>query len=684
MSPSLSNKDQVAWKAINAVRCLAADAVCKANSGHPGAPMGLAPTAYTLWSQHMRFSAKHSNWINRDRFVLSNGHACALQYTLLHLLGYKVGLEDLKQFRQLNSITPGHPERGHTDGIEVTTGPLGQGFSNAVGFALAESHLAAIFNRPDFPIIDNHTYVFAGDGCLQEGVASEAASLAGHLQLGKLICIYDDNHISIDGDINVAFTEDVLARFAAYGWHTQAVDDGNEDLESISKAIDIAKSVTDKPSIIKVRTTIGFGSLIQGTGKVHGAPLSADDLAQVKERFGFDPKVNFHVPSDAQDTWSAIAKKGEEAYESWSSLFSSYQNKHPELAEELMRRFKGHLPTDWKKSLPTFTPADKAVATRKLSEGVLNALCPLMPELMGGSADLTGSNLTRWQGAEDFQPESTGLGSRRGRYIRYGVREHGMAGVSNGLAAYGGVIPFCATFLNFISYALGSVRLSALSKSRIIYIMTHDSIGLGEDGPTHQPVETLAGLRALPDLLVLRPADGNEVSGAYAVALENFHRPSVICLTRQGLPHLEGSSIDAVYKGAYALPGPSSPKIILTATGSEVPICVDTAKILESQGIPARVVSFPCWELFEEQPQEYRESVFPKGIPVMSVEAMSTCGWSKYAHASYGLNTFGMSAPYQEIYKKLGLDPENLANKAKEVVQFYTKEPIAHLVAKPF
>ncbi|KAJ1971863.1 Transketolase [Dimargaris xerosporica] len=677
--------DNLDWTAINTIRTLAADVVQKANSGHPGAPMGCAPMAHLLFTRYLKANPKNSNWYNRDRFVLSNGHACALQYILLHLMGYQVTMDDLKSFRQLDSKTPGHPENHHTDGVEVTTGPLGQGFANAVGMAAAEAHMAATFNRPNFPMVDNYTFAICGDGCLQEGVCAEAASLAGHLKLGKLIVLYDDNHVSIDGDTNLGFTENVTKRFEAYDWHVQRVANGDEDLDGIAKAIEAAKAVTDKPSIISIRTTIGKGATKEGTAGVHGSPLGDDDVAAVKAKFGFDPNEKFAVPQEVYNAYHKVAQHGQQAEDQWNQLFKKYEAEFPDLAKDLARRLAGKLPEGWKKALPRYTPADKALATRKFSEIALTALAEKIPELIGGSADLTGSNLTRWKGAEDFQPSSTGLGSYAGRYFRFGVREHGMSAMLNGMAAYGGVIPFGATFLNFIEYAMGAVRLTALSNFRVIYIMTHDSIGLGEDGPTHQPVEAAAMLRATPNLLFFRPADGNEVSGAYLSALENVHRPSVLSLTRQNLPNLEGSSVEKSLHGGYVLQDVANPQLVLVATGSEVAIAVDTAKLLEQQHqVSVRVVSMPCLDLFDEQSHEYKESVFPRGVPVISIEVLSTVGWGKLAHASIGLDDFGKSGPYQEVYHAFGFYPEAIAKKAQQVLKYYKLREVPYLMDRPF
>lgn len=659
---------------INTIRCLAADMVQKSNSGHPGAPMGCAPMAQVLWSKFIRCNPSNPKWINRDRFVLSNGHACALQYIMLHLLGYELTLHDLQMFRQLNSKTPGHPEANHgTPGIEVSTGPLGQGFANSVGLAIAQVHMAAQFNKPGFEdLIDNYTYVIMGDGCHQEGVSHEAASLAAHLQLGRLIVLYDDNQVSIDGNTEMSFTEDVLKRFDAYGWHTQRVSDGNHNLQAIQEAIENARKATKKPSIIAIRTIIGFGSKNQGNShKVHGAALGDEDVAHVKKGFGFDPTKKFFIPNEVSQFWAGIKQKGAQLETEWNQKLKAYSSKYPEHHSELVRRFSGKLPDGWKNALPKYTANDPAASSRKSSEIVLNKLAPIMPELMGGSADLTPSNLTRWKDAEDFQPSDTNLGRYEGRYIRFGVREHGMAAICNGLHAYGGIIPFGATFLNFITYAWGAVRLSALSRHQVLYIMTHDSIGLGEDGPTHQPIETMAAIRALPNILDLRPADGNEVSGAYAVALENSQRPSVLSLSRQNLPNLNGSSIESVFKGAYVITGDSSPDFILVATGSEVSLAVAACKILEGEGYKPQCVSMPCSKLFDEQDIGYKLGVFPEGVPSVSVEAMSTYGWERYAHAHVGMKTFGSSGPYTDVYKFYKIEPEAIAEQVRKVTKLY-------------
>ncbi|GAA5842114.1 hypothetical protein JCM3766R1_000011 [Sporobolomyces carnicolor] len=660
-------------KCINTIRTLALDTVNKANSGHPGAPMGMAPVAHVLFSRFLNCNPADSKWINRDRFVLSNGHGCALQYVLLHLLGYKVSIDDLKSFRQLDSITPGHPELGVTDGIEVTTGPLGQGFANAVGLAIAQAHLGATFNKDGFPIFDNHTYMFTGDGCLMEGVSAEAASLAGHLKLGNLIAIYDDNKISIDGDTNIAFTEDVAKRFEAYDWQVIIVDNGDDDLEGMAKAIEQAKAETSKPTIIRLRTTIGYGSRDQGTHGVHGNPLKADDTVAIKKKFGFNPEEFFAVPDETKKVYGDVAKKGAEAQDKWNKLFAEYEAKYPEEAKDIKRRIDGKLPEGWEKALPTFTPTDDAVASRKLSEVLLAKLSTVIPELVSGSADLTPSNLTRWKNAVDFQPKETGLGDYTGRYIRYGVREHGMGAIANGIAAYGPnlVIPAIGTFLNFVSYAAGALRLSALSHQRVIWVATHDSIGLGEDGPTHQPIETVAHFRALPNCNVWRPADGNETSASYYMALTSTHTPSVLALTRQNLPQLEGSSIEKASKGAYVLHEEANAAITLLATGSEVSLAVETAEVLKKKGVSARIVSMPCMEVFRQQSQDYKLSVLPDGAPILSIEAYSTFGWGEWSHAHAGINTFGASAPAKAVYKKFGLTGDDLAARAQKAIDYF-------------
>lgn len=670
-------------KAVNTIRLLAVDTVAGANSGHPGAPMGMAPAAHVLFSQ-LKTSAKYPEWINRDRFVLSNGHAVALIYVMLHLMGYPISIEDLKQFRQLHSKTPGHPEN-ETSGIDVTTGPLGQGVCNAVGMAIAQANIAAKYNKPNYTISDNFTYTFFGDGCMMEGVASEACSLAGHLQLGNLIAFYDDNKISIDGSTEVAFTEDVAKRLEAYGWEIIEVANGDSDFDALAKAIEKAKQTKNKPTCIKMTTTIGYGSLNEGSSGVHGSPLKADDIAQLRAKWGFDADKSYFVPQDVTEYYKGIQAAGDKAAEEWQVLFDAYCQEYPEEGAELLRRLSGELPANWEKLLPVYTPQDKALASRKMSEIVLGKLEQGLPEMIGGSADLTPSNLTRWTDAVDFQPPSLGLGDYSGRYIRYGVREHGMGAIMNGIASYGlNYKAYGGTFLNFVSYAAGAVRLSALSGHPIVWVATHDSIGLGEDGPTHQPIETLAHFRALPNIMVWRPADGNEVSASYLKAFSSKSTPSIIALTRQNLPQLEGSSIEKAAKGGYVLSEPTgSLDVILVATGSEVALSVDAAKALASEGINARVVSLPEWQTFNEQSEEYKLSVFPD-VPTLSVEVMTTFGWDEFAHASIGLDRFGASGKAEDLFKEFGFTTENVAAKAKKLIDYYKGKQVDSKLKKPF
>lgn len=663
-------------RCINTIRALSADQPQAANSGHPGAPMGMAPMAHLLWTEFLKFNPNNPRWVNRDRFVLSNGHACALLYSMLHLTGYDVAIDDLKKFRKVGSKTPGHPESFETPGVEVTTGPLGQGLSNAVGMAIGERHLAARYNKEGFPVIDNHVYVFCGDGCLQEGVTSEASSLAGHLGLGNLTVLYDDNLITIDGETHLSFTEDVKLRYEAYGWHVQEVADGNHDLDAIRRAIEVAKKVTDKPSLIKVRTTIGFGSKKEGTEGVHGSPLGDEDLANVKKKLGLDPALKFQIPDEVREFYGKFAGKGEELQKQWEELFEAYAQKYPELAAEFRRRIAGDLPEGWENVLPLNKPGGAEEATRKSSGVCLNKLAELLPEIVGGSADLNPSTLTYLTCSKDFQKESP-----EGRNIRFGVREHGMAAICNGLAAYGGFIPFGATFLNFIGYALGAVTLSALSHLQVFYIMTHDSIGLGEDGPTHQPVEKFVVCRTTPNLQFIRPADVTETAAAYIAGIRKKLGPTVFALSRQNLPPLKGSSVEGALKGAYVLQEPegdAKPDIIFVSTGSEVSIAVQAADSIKDKKV--RVVSMPSWELFEDQTHEYKSSVFLPGVPVISLEAGSTLGWDRYAHASIGVDRFGVSGPYKDVYKYLGITAEHLVEKAQVVLEYYASNPVPVLL----
>ena len=672
---------------VNTIRGLSVDQVNAAQSGHPGAPLGLAPAAHALWRK-MRFNPQDPKWINRDRFVLSNGHACALLYSLLVLYGYDLTVDDLKQFRQLNSKTPGHPERLDTPGVEVTSGPLGQGISNAVGMAIAQKQLAATYNKPDFPISDSKVYAFMGDGCLMEGVSSEASSLAGHLQLDNLIAFWDDNRISIDGDTACAFTENVPERYRAYGWHILEVPDANTDIDAISKAIDEAKTIKNKPVLIRLVTTIGYGSKAAGTGGVHGAPLKADDLKQLKKSWGFDEESNFYIPDEVANYFAEKVESNKKEQQAWEKLFNEYKQKYPKEGADLQRRLEGKFPDGWKDNIPTFTAKDKALATRKLSEGVLDYLYGVLPELIGGSADLTGSNLTRPEASTDFQPPSTNLGNYSGRYIRYGVREHGMGAIMNGIDTFGAHSrTYGGTFLNFVSYAAGALRLSALSHQGVIWVATHDSIGLGEDGPTHQPIETLAHFRAIPNLSVWRPADGNEVSAAYIAAIEAVDHPSVIALTRQNVPHLENSSIEQALKGGYTVwpVEDGKPDLIIVSTGSEVSISIDAAKLLaKEKNQKVAVVSIPDFHTFDQQPIDYRLSILPDGVPIMSVEVLSTFGWSKYSHEHFGLNRFGASGKAADLYKFFGFTPEGIAERAEKTIQFYKGKVVGSPVHTAF
>ncbi len=649
---------------INSIRFLAIDAVEKANSGHPGLPMGAAPMAFVLWDRFMRFNPKNPKWLNRDRFVLSAGHGCMLQYALMYLTGYdSVPLEEIKQFRQLGSKTPGHPENFLTEGVEVTTGPLGQGIANGVGIAMAEAHLAAMFNKPDCQIIDHYTYVILGDGCNMEGISGEACSLGGHLGLGKLIALYDDNHISIDGHTEIAFTEDVNKRFEAYGWHVQHVENGNSDLEGIAKAIEAAKAVTDKPSLIKVTTTIGYGSPNKAnTHGVHGAALGGDEVQATRKELGWE-YPEFEVPQDALNHFRKAVERGAQSEKEWNDLFNQYKSKYPEDAALLERMMSGKLPEGWEKALPVYTPESKKDATRNQSGATLNALAEVLPELFGGSADLAPSNKTYLKSSKDFQK-----GQYDQRNIRFGVREHGMGAICNAIALHGsGLIPYGATFLVFTDYMRNAIRLSALSEAGVIWVMTHDSVALGEDGPTHQPVEHIATLRAIPDLIVYRPADGNETSGAYKVAVEKRHQPTLLALSRQGLPNLEGSSIENAAKGAYILQdSQGTPELILIGTGSETHLCVEAAKQL---GNKVRVVSMPSWEMFEEQDEAYRESVLPKAVTNrLAVEAGTSFGWGRYAANSISIDTFGTSAPGGLALEKFGFTVDNVVAKAKALL----------------
>jgi transketolase len=658
--------------AINSIRFLAVDAIEKAKSGHPGLPMGAAPMAYVLWQKFMQHNPKNPQWFNRDRFVLSAGHGSMLQYALLHLTGYdSVSIEDIKSFRQWGSSTPGHPENFETAGIEVTTGPLGQGIANGVGLALAEAHLAAKFNKPDATLVDHYTYVIVGDGCNMEGISGEAASIAAHWGLGKLIVLYDDNHISIDGSTDVAFTEDVSARFEAYGWHTIHVKDGNTDLGAIEAAIAAAKKVTDKPTMIKVTTIIGYGSPNKSnTAGIHGAALGDAEIKLTRENLGWE-YAPFELPADAVTHMREAVANGAKAETAWNATLASYTSKYPTEAAEFTSLTSRQLPAGWDSVLPTYTPADSAVASRKHSEICLNKLAAVLPGLIGGSADLTHSNLTEIKTSGDFQK-----GAYQNRNVHFGVREHAMGAICNGIALHNsGLIPYGATFLIFSDYMRAPIRLSALSKAGSIWVMTHDSVGQGEDGPTHQPIETIASLRAIPNLTVIRPADGNETSGAYKVAIEKANQtdPTLLALSRQNLPNLPGTSIAGVAKGAYTIvDAAGTPDIILIGTGSEVMLCVTAAEKLTAEGKKVRVVSMPSWELFDEQDAAYKESVLPKSVTKrVAVEAACSQGWHRFVGIDGGLVTidrFGASAPGGVVMEKFGFTVDNVVKTAKEVL----------------
>ena len=662
-SPASSSIDQLS---IDTLRLLAVDAVEKAKSGHPGAPLGCSPMAYLLYHKFMKHNPANSKWADRDRFVLSNGHASALLYSTLYLCGYKVTLDDLKSFRQWESITPGHPEAGDTEGVEVTTGPLGQGLAMAVGLACAERHLAGVYNKPEFEVVNHFTYTLCGDGDLMEGVSHEACALAGTLQLGRLIVLYDDNLVSLDGPTELSYTDDYLERFRAYHWHVQEVADGN-DLAALEKAIEAAKAETGKPSFIAVRTVIGYGSPKAGTNKVHGEALGPADTAATKKFFGFPEDQSFYVPEEALKNWRTAVDRGA-AYEAeWNKLFALYKEAFPEQAAEFERTQAGELKAGWEKSIPSFPP-DKPMATRNAGSSVMNAMAASVPELFGGAADLTASTKTIFKPGANFHIDPAG------RNVYFGVREFGMCAAVNGMAMHGGLIPFGSTFFCFSDYCKPALRLAALMKSHSIFVFTHDSIGLGEDGSTHQPIEHLTMLRAVPDLTDFRPADANETAAAWRLALER-RKPCFFALTRQDLPVIDPAKHDAyanVSKGAYILEDAASPQVILIGTGSEVWPAMEAAKLLAGEGIKARVVSMPSTKIFDEQSAEYKASVLPRGVPKLAVEAGATLGWWKYVGSNggvVGIDRFGASAPGPIVMKELGFTPENVAAKAKALLK---------------
>jgi transketolase len=659
-------------RAINTIRFLSADIVQQANSGHPGLPMGAAAMAYTIWTRHLRHNPTHPKWPDRDRFILSGGHGSALLYSLLHLTGYDLPLEELKNFRQWGSRTPGHPEYGLTPGVETTTGPLGQGFANGVGMAIAEAHLAAEFNCPGHDIVNHSVYAIVTDGDLMEGVASEAASLAGHLQLGKLIYLYDDNHISIDGSTDLAFTEDRVKRFDAYGWHTQAVSDGN-DVEAIDAAIRLAK-LDPRPSLIACRTHIGFGlPTRQDTSKAHGEPPGEEELRGAKEKLGWPVEPKFFIPEDVSTHFRSAVDEGRRTENEWKNRFESYRINNPDLAAEFERRMAGKLPDGWDSSLPVFPADPKGIATRAASSKALNALAVKLPELLGGSADLAPSNNTWLEGLPEFQEDLP-----TGRNFHFGVREHGMGAVVNGMALHGGLIPYGATFLVFSDYMRGALRLSALSHYPSIWIFTHDSIGVGEDGPTHQPVEHLAALRAIPGLTILRPSDANETVEAWKCAISQRNGPTALILTRQALPILDRSIFapaSELKRGAYVLAdiGDKAPELLLMASGSEVSLIVAAGTLLGAEGVNVRMVSFPAWELFAAQEQEYREAVLPPSLRArLAVEAGIAQGWERWVGdggAILSLEHYGASAPAKILFEKFGFTVENIMAKARELLR---------------
>jgi transketolase len=657
--------DDLQTRAINTIRFLSADAVQQANSGHPGLPMGAAAMAFTLWTRHLRHNPRNPKWMGRDRFILSGGHGSMLLYSLLHLTGYDVGLDQIKNFRQWESITPGHPEYGLTPGVETTTGPLGQGFATGVGMAIAQAHLAATFNKPGHELIQSYIYGIVTDGDLMEGISSEAASMAGHLSLGRLIYLYDDNHISIDGSTDLAFTENRNARFEAYGWHVQTVEDGN-DVEAVDQAIQNAKK-DPRPSLISVRTVIGFGApQKQGTAKAHGEPLGKEELNAAKENLGWPTEPRFHIPDDVLEFYRKAVERGRELEFDWKMKFDAYKNLHPKLGAELARRLAGKLPDDWDADLPTFPADEKGMATRKSSGKVLDALSEKMPELLGGSADLTPSNNTKFDEADDFQKENPSS-----RYLHFGVREHAMGAALNGMNVFGGIIAYGGTFLIFSDYMKPAIRIAALSYIPSIFVFTHDSIGLGEDGPTHQPVEHLMALRATPNLVVIRPADANEVCEAWKVAISRRDGPTALALTRQTVPTLAIGPFVKLSRGAYVMKDfGENPQLILMASGSEVNLIYSAAQRLFAEGIETRVVSFPSWELFEKQDDAYKESVLPQKIQVrLAVEAGASLGWERYAKSIIGIDHYGASAPGEIVLEKFGFTVENVVAKAQELVK---------------
>jgi len=671
MSKQTDSTPELDQLCINTIRTLSLDAVQQAESGHPGLPLGAAPMAYVLWTRFLRHNPNNPKWENRDRFLLSAGHGSMLIYSLLHLTGYELSLDEIKHFRQWGSKTPGHPENVLTPGVEITTGPLGQGFANGVGMAMAAAHLGARFNKEGFPVLDHHIYAIVSDGDLMEGVASEAASLAGHLKLGKLIYLYDDNRVTIEGFTNLAFTENVPERFEAYGWHTCTVEDGN-DLEAIDAAIREAQSVGDKPSLISVKTTIGFGMPTAGTRKAHSDAPGEDAVRETKRHLGWPEDKQFYIPEEALNHFRKSVERGQRQENEWKDLIAQYKEKQPDLGALWTTTMSGELPADWEVHLPTFADS-KAMATRAASGEVINALAPHMPMLIGGSADLGPSNNTDIKGSGDFE-----AGSYEGRTIHFGVREHAMGSTLTGMSLNGGLIPFGGTFMTFSDYMRPAIRLAALSEVQVVYVFTHDSVGLGEDGPTHQPIEHLAALRSIPHLFVIRPADSHEVREAWRTAILRRNAPTALALTRQKVALIDRTrfaSAEGARRGAYVLAEaePAQPQLILVATGSEVSLALEAREKLQSEGIATRVVSMPCWELFEEQPDDYRNEVFPPAIGArLAIEAGVRQGWDRYV-GPHGdvvcLDRFGASAPGDVALRNLGFNVENVLERARTLSQ---------------